>query len=348
MHTTSPARRLRILPGLLLFLAHASLTASQAGPDLPLPTQPPGPAGFQIRTNDHRVEFLQNNSLLLGYQAEPGTLPRPDIKPLYRRGGYLFPILTPEGKAVVDDFPPKHIHHHGLWFSWTKTQFQGRQPDFWNMGDAKGLVEFVSLDTVWNGPIHAGLRAHHRYVDLTSGKPVPVLEETWVLTVLGHRPTTGNRKVTVLDLAVAQTPSGPDALHLDTYRYGGIGFRGPREWDGPKGATILTSTGESDRIKAHATRAKWIAMTGATANSTAGLAILAHPSNLQFPEPMRVHPDEPFLNFAPCQAADFEIKPGTTHEVHYRFVAFDGPADPATLDALWNDFTLTLLPKPAH
>ena len=86
-----------------------------------------------------------NNREVLRYQAEPGDFPRPGIKESFRRGGYLHPIQTPAGRVVTDDYPSNHIHHHGIWMPWTKTEFEGRSPDFWNMGDDKGRVEKVNL-----------------------------------------------------------------------------------------------------------------------------------------------------------------------------------------------------------
>jgi hypothetical protein len=53
---------------------------------------------------------------------------------------------------------------------------------------------------------------------------------------------------------------------------------------------------------------------------------------------MRLHPTEPFFNFAPQQAGDMEIKPGEKYVSRYRFVVHDGPADRAELDRLWNDY----------
>jgi hypothetical protein len=38
------------------------------------------------------------------------------------------------------------------------------------------------------------------------------------------------------------------------------------------------------------------------------------------------------------KAGDYRIVPGETLTSRYRFVVADGPADPALLDRLWNDF----------
>ena len=272
----------------------------------------------------------------LEYQAEPGALPRDDIKSVFQRGAYLHPIRTPSGKIVTDDFPPNHIHHHGVWWSWTKTEFDGREPDFWNMGEAKGRVEFVSLSDPWSGPVHGGFRSQHRFVDLTGSKPVTALTETWNLAVYASPAVKSS--YWLFDLVSEQQCATTNALKLPTYRYGGLGVRGNRAWDGKEGALFLTSDGETDRDKGNTSRGRWCDMGGLLEGVQAGIAVLCHPDNFRAPQPMRLHPTEPFFNFAPQQAGDMEIKPGQTYISRYRFVVHDGPPDRAELDRLWNDY----------
>lgn len=273
---------------------------------------------------------------LLDYQAEPGALPRDDIKAAFKRGGYLHPVRTPSGRIVTDDFPPNHIHHHGVWWAWTKTKFDGREPDFWNMGDGKGRVEFVSLDDTWSGPVHGGFRSQHRFVDLTATKPTTALNETWQVTVYAlSKPTTSYR---LFDLVSEQQCATDQPLTLPEYRYGGVGVRGNWAWNGKDETTFLTSEGETDREKGNATRGRWCDMGGMVDGQATGIAILCHPDNFRAPQPMRLHPTEPFFNFAPQQAGDMEIKPGQKFVSRYRFVVHDGPADRTELDRLWNDY----------
>ena len=273
---------------------------------------------------------------LLDYQAEPGAFPREDIKPAFRRGGYLHPIYTPSGKLVTDDFPSNHVHHHGVWWAWTNTEFDGRKPDFWNMGDGKGRVEFVALDDTWSGLVHGGLRARHRFMDLTSPSPITVLDESWEIRAYGLPGDAAS--YWMFDLVSEQQCATAHALKLPEYRYGGVGVRGNWAWNGKDNTMFLTSEGETDREKGHATRGRWCDMGGMVDGSRAGIAILCHPDNFRAPQPMRVHPSEPFFNFAPQQAGDMEIKPGEKYVSRYRFVIHDGPPDKAELDRLWNDY----------
>jgi hypothetical protein len=285
-------------------------------------------AGTKLRIADGDRQMLE-------YQAEPGVLPRPEIDPIYTRGGYIHPVLTPGGKAVTDDFPPNHIHQHGIWFAWTRTEFQGRQPDFWNMGQGKGRIEFAGMDKTWSGPVHAGFNAQHRFVDLTAGEPRTVLNEKW--ETRAYRLGSGSSHF-VFDLTSTQECAGPVPLVLPDYYYGGLGVRGNWLWNGPGKAFFLTSEGVTNRVAGNQTRGRWCYMGGMIDGQLAGIAILGHPENFRAPQPMRLHPNEPFFCFAPSQAGDWEIAPGQKYISRYRFVVFDGPPDRTKLDRLWHDY----------
>lgn len=302
-------------------------------------SNPPG-TRIDLKNSKGRFDFTLANPAgeskqLMSYQAEPGEFPRADIKQAFKRGGYLHPIRTPSGRLVTDDFPPNHVHHHGVWWAWTHTEFDGRKPDFWNMGDGKGRVEFEAVDKTWSGWLAAGFRSRHRFVDLTAGQPVIALNETWEVTT--YAPAAG-AKAWMFDLVSVQHCATKNALRLPEYRYGGVGVRGNWVWNGKDKTFFLTANGEADREKGHATRARWCDMAGDVDGSRVGIAILDHPSNFRHPQPMRIHPTEPFFNYAPQQAGDMEIKPGTTYVSRYRFVVHDGPPDRVELDRLWNDF----------
>ena len=81
---------------------------------------PPLPAGAAPEVKAIRegtqIVFRAGAREMLRYQAEPSPLPRPDIRPEFQRGGYLDPLFTPGGASVADDYPPNHIHPHGVWW----------------------------------------------------------------------------------------------------------------------------------------------------------------------------------------------------------------------------------------
>lgn len=289
--------------------------------------------GTQARHISGRVHLSVAGTEVLQYHSEKNAMPRPEIDSLYHRSGYLHPVVTPGGRTVTDDFPPNHIHHHGIWAAWTNTRFQGRSPDFWNMGRGTGRVEAAALEAMWEGPVHAGLKAWHHYVDMTTGEDVVALVERFGVRLYN----TGDPAYRLFDLELEQWAATDSALALQIHLYGGVGFRGRREWDGAEHTRFLTSEGH-DRSNGHATRARWCYIGGLVDGMPAGVAILGHPDNREAPQPMRIHPTEPFFNYAPSQASEFVIEPGDVHVLRYRVVVHDGDPDPEMLDRLWYDY----------
>ncbi len=319
---------MRLLPLLLLPLLTGMSLAS-----------PP----VTVKKEATQLVFRAGEREMFRYQAEPGTLPRPGIKEAFLRGGYLHPLLTPSGRTVSDDYPPAHIHHHGVWWSWTKTAFEGRAPDFWNMGDKKGRVEFVALDSVWEKDGAAGFTARHRYVDLLSNPPKTALQETWEVRAAAD--DSGKTPRYILDFTTTQTCAGVSPLKLPKYHYGGIGFRGHRDWDGAANCQFLTSEGITDRVKGNESHAKWLWTGGTVDGATAGLTLLCHPANYRYPQPLRINPTEPFVCFAPQQDGEMEIKPGTPYVSRYRLILADGKPALEQANTWWQEYAGAPVPE---
>lgn len=271
---------------------------------------------------------------VLRYQGDKSKMPA-DFPPAYARGGYIHPVYTPGGVPVTDDYPPNHKHHHGVWSPWTKTAFEGRHPDFWNMGDKTGTVEPVSLDAVWSGPVVAGFRAKHRFVDL-SAKPQPkdVLNETWEVNVYAA----GGAAYRLFDWQSVETCATDSPLTLPKYHYGGLGVRGRRDWDGPGDVCqFLTSEGKT-RKDGDEAPSRWCRISGMADGKRVSLSVLCHPDNFRAPQPVRIHPSEPYISFCPQWLGEFKIEPGKPYTARYRFVAADGEPDAGELDRLWKDY----------
>lgn len=296
-------------------------------------------AGVEAVKEGGAVKLLVDTKEVLRYQGGKTELPQ-GFEPQFQRGGYIHPVYTPSGKLVTDDYPPNHKHHHGIWTPWTKTEFEGRHPDFWNMGAKTGTVEFVALDETWSGPVHGGLKARHKQVDL-SAKPEPktALNETWELYVYRV-----SAKCRMFDLTVTQECASASPLTLPAYHYGGTGIRGNRAWDGAANCEYLTSEGVTRKDKEYAkidgppARARWCHMGGKVDGEPCGIAALCHPENFRAPQPLRLHPTEPFIGYCASKLGEWKIEPGKPYVARYRYVTADGAADKAELERLWNDY----------
>lgn len=313
-----------------LAISMGTLAAEESAPMIPV----------TAARKDNQVVFRAGDREIARYQAEPGPLPRPDIDKAYRRGGYLHPLRTPSGAIVTDDYPVNHTHHHGIWMPWTKVVFQGRATDFWNMGQKKGRVEFDGIDSIAFHEGVATLTTRHRFVDLTSGSPVTALHETWQVTV---RAFGGSAPRHQIDLVSTQTCATSDSVELPEYHYGGLGFRGLAAWDGRENCRFLTSEGITDRIQGNESRGKWCWIGGSVpaSGATAGVTMLCHADNFRFPQPMRLHPKEPFFCYAPQQLGPMAIRPGESYVSRYRIVITDGEVRAPQAEAWWTDFSRT-------
>jgi hypothetical protein len=285
-------------------------------------------------TDERLLRITSGTDRIFDFQLRP-ELPEPGIKDVFKRAGYMHPVYTPAGRIVTDDYPSDHPHQHGIMFAWTKTEFEGRHPDFWNMGSGSGAVEFDGIGDSWSGPVHAGFTARLRYVDLSAPKPVNALNELWSVRAYGLQ--SGQKRYTIFDIVSTQQTAGNSPLLLPDYRYGGIAVRGHRNWRQKENVTFLTSEGK-DRISGDDTRARWCSIGGNVEGAVVGIAALGHPDNFRAPQPLRIHPDDPYFNFSPSKRGDWRIDPGTPYGSRYRFVAFDGVVDRAELDRLWNDY----------
>ncbi|HEX9794430.1 MAG TPA: PmoA family protein [Planctomycetota bacterium] len=285
---------------------------------------------YSVEVDDHAITLRAGARLLASFQHE--ALVPEGVDAVYARAGYLHPVFTPSGAVVTGDYGASHRHQHGVFCAWTRTRFEGREVDFWNAAARQGTVELTGFVAGEAGADHAGFAAAFAYVDLTApGSRRTALEETW--KVRAH----ALADATVIDLESTQSaPTSP--LEVLEYHYGGFAVRGPEGWEGANGARVVTSEGLG-RVPGNESTARWVAMSGAVAGGgEATIAAFASPRNPRAPEPVRIHPTNPYFCFAACQQGAFAIASGAPRETRYCIVAMDGPPDPARLDELWREF----------
>lgn len=264
------------------------------------------------------------------------VVPPPGVRPEYIRSGYIHPLFSPSGKLLTEDFPADHHHHKGIWFPWTKTEFEGKAVDFWNLGSRQGTVQFAGFDSVEDGPIYGRFLARHEHVHLDRPDgPKVALDETWDVRIWNvGGPEAG---LWVWDLESTQRCASDSPLHLKKYRYGGIGFRGAREWKGDN-YVLLTSEGKT-KENGHTTRARWCAQSGSIDGQWTTIVMMSHPENYRFPEPMRIWASGgAFFNFTPIQLDDWDLEPGNDYVFRYRFFIHEGKIDPERAERAWQDF----------
>src|SRR6056297_1476903 len=291
-------------------------------------------ASISSKIDSTQITFLTEGSEILSYYHGDNTPPK-ELDERYRRGGYIHPVYSPAGVRLTSHMNVgSHPHQSGIWSAWTKTEFEGRAPDFWNIHLNSGRVDQAdSLQKQWEGPVHGGYIARHVFTDLSAPSPVTALNEEWTVHVYKSPESQHYR---MFDLVVTQTVNSDKPLILPEYHYGGVGLRGHEDWNNPDLMTFLTAEGLGR--DGHATRTKWTHIGGLSNGELAGITIMGHPENYRFPQPVRIHPDAPFFNYAPTQLGTMQIEPGSPYIARYRYVTYDGEPNPDKLNRLWNDY----------
>ncbi|MFB0551835.1 MAG: DUF6807 family protein, partial [Phycisphaerae bacterium] len=303
-------------------------------------------AGISANKNNKVLWIEKDGKKVLSYNH--ALVPPPPIedmgekykqtRDLYYRSGFIHPLWSPTGSVLTNIHPKDHYHHIGIWMPWTKTKFEGKDVDFWNLGAGQGTVRFKRFLSTTSGPVYGGFQAEHDHVALQTdeGEKV-VLNEVWDVRV--YNVGGQGKGYWLWDLVSAQRCVADSSLLLEKYRYGGFGFRGAAEWKGEK-AAYLTSQGRT-RKDGHATRARWCDTAGVSDGQWKGITHFSHPDNFRHPEPMRIWPEfeqEVFFNWAPVQLDDFELKPGKDHIYRYRLYVHEGKVDVENTERLWNDY----------
>jgi hypothetical protein len=289
------------------------------------------------RAKDDDYELTLGETPLLLYNAGLKACPVDGFEAC-KRSGFIHPVYAPDGTVVTDDFPPEHPHQHGIMLAWVDTVFDGKATDFWNSMKNQGIVEHVDVSGTLDGPVYAELDVRLRHSQTVQpGAPRPVLDENWRIRAYN------SASPRIIDIQSTIISSTDEPLHLKEYHYGGMAFRGAREWSFGK-AEFLTSEGK-DRETGNHTRPKWTAITGKLSGKDYTVVGVESPANFHYPQPVRLHPDMPYFCWSPTVLGAFDITRETPYVSKYRFFVFDGAPEPKVLDSLQANMARPLVAK---
>ena len=199
---------------------------------------------------------------------------------------FLYPIIGPTGQNVTRNYPMKevageakdHVHHRALYFA---------------HGDVNG-VDFWA-ETVHRGKV-PGLTVHEKFLELKSGK-IGIIKAQNTLMTGDRKKQVGTETFTIqfskngdklfIDFAVeiaathgkiviGDTKEGTMAIRLaSTMRVRAVD-------KSPGKGQIVTSAGVTGK-DAWGTKAAWVDYYGPVKDTTVGVAIFDHPTNLRHP-----------------------------------------------------------------
>lgn len=279
---------------------------------------------------------------LLSYRYEM-TYPPKGVDSLYKKSGYIHPILTPKGDTLTRIQPPDHYHHYGLWGPWTHTRIDTMRVDFWNLGEGMGTVLFKEFKNTASGEVFASFTAAQEHIDFkTQEDPQVAINEDLSVKLWDlQRPDRY-----MFDYSSSFSSPLADGILFEAYRYGGgIGLRFNERWKADN-CSVLTSEGH-DRLTADGTNARWCIVSGESSDGkgTNGILFMSHPDNRMHPEPMRIWPvdanggrGDMFFEFCPIRHEEWQIEPDKEYQLNYRMVVFEGKLDAEEAEAYWQAF----------
>jgi hypothetical protein len=282
--------------------------------------------------------FFMGDRHVLQYNHATSYPPQ-GVDTVFRRSGYIHPVWSPAGMALTNIQPTDHYHHYGIWNPWTKTKFEGKEIDFWNLNRKLGTVRFENFLSVLDGDVFAEAKIilHHVVFPDTEKEKNAMREECDI------RVWNTGQSAFVWDFTSTLNCATQSPITLEEYRYAGFGFRATNQWVRDN-CTMLTSEGKT-RKDADGSLARWAFVTGKTQEDHCGLLFLGYPANYNFPEPIRIWNENAnggrgdyFFNFVPTKNMDWNLLPGNDYRLKYRVVVYHGDMTREKAEQYWQAF----------
>jgi hypothetical protein len=305
-------------------------------------TSGPTTGGDSIRAvaDNGSLTISDGDQHLLEYVYKT-VYPPAGIDTAYKRSGFIHPLWSPHGQILTRIQAPDHYHHYGVWDPWTHVLYKGDTVDFWNLKDRKGTVRFARFASIVSGPVFAQYEALQEHVAFhkDGGEEVAMNE---LQTVRVYCSPDSNDYY-FFDLTIQLNCATPYPVRLLAYRYGGVGWRATADWN-KDNSEVLTSEGKT-RKEADGSKARWCIVQGAVGGDYAGAEMISYPGNYNYPEPLRVWPDnsngrgDMYANFSPTKDIDWPLIPGHNYVLRYRWVVFNGHFTKEKAESAWQYFS---------
>ncbi|PCJ59050.1 MAG: hypothetical protein COA79_11875 [Planctomycetota bacterium] len=276
---------------------------------------------LQTRLENDRLQIVnaQSNKPILVQHASENRRP------------YIHPIVAPHGHGVLtENEPGHHLWQHGLY-----TGLHGvNDMDFWTEGlSANGLkadgtfhpepIDLINHDmnhviwevnTIWRSRTEEDMLLEKQTWNFQAFEEHYYLDLEWELKAL-------------IDIEFAQCA------------YGGLFLRMP--YRAEIGASFENSEGLKFK-EADSTKAQWGSVSMPTSDSSsAGIAIMDHPSNPAFPTPWRV--DSGYgLSPSPCINGKRILKKSNSSKETYRLYIYEGDVDVEKINKEYDYFTQSM------
>jgi hypothetical protein len=238
---------------------------------------------------------------------------------------WVYPLYTPRGLTVLQEFPFDHPFHNGLWVAQGPILFDGQTVHFWPMPPERRPGE--SLFTHMGRIETLGLpkmECHERGVRFTlqstwrAGDGTPVLDETRTIDL--YALDDAQDGVTVCDVTTVQSASY-GALTYEASKFGAICVRVDPRLTSVVGAEIIADDGR--RGKAEVALAQPNAYVAYESASSGGFGVLLAVPGAQ-PHEWFIR-DYGLATYNPMFEEPRTVAQGESLRVDLRVVAYDEP-----------------------
>ncbi len=181
---------------------------------------------------------------------------------------YVYPLWTPGGVSMLDDFPKDHYHHRGLFWAWPDVSVGGEPLDGWMMKGLKTVHKSLHPQVL---PLGRGaiLDVDNEWV--AGGKAIASVHERYMIHAFNGK---GRPIEVALTLTATDAPIVLRGSHEEGKSYGGLSVR-----FAPRTQTVIrTEKGISDKdedLNAHA----WAELEAVYDGRKAALRIENDPAN---------------------------------------------------------------------
>jgi hypothetical protein len=294
---------------------------------------------IRASVNDGALIIHSGDKNLLQYYFKT-VYPPKGVDTAYKRSGFIHPLWSPHGQVLTRIQPPDHYHHYGIWNPWTHVEYEGDTVDFWNINSKQGTVRFAKFVSVENGSVFSEFGVLHEHVVFKkAGTEKIAMNELQSVRVYAPGK---NQDFFIVDFNMQMNCADKSPVKLLEYRYAGLGWRTTEKWDN-KNSMVLTSEGKT-RKDADGSKARWCLVQGEIDNDYAGVIMMSFPTNYNYPEPLRIWPEnqfgrgDMFANFCPTKDMDWLLVPGKKYALRYRFLVFNGRFDKEKAESAWHYF----------
>lgn len=297
------------------------------------------PEWVKASVNDGALTIHKGDKNLLQYYFKT-VYPPKGVDTAYKRSGFIHPLWSPHGQVLTRIQPPGEYQHYGIWNPWTRVQYEGDTIDFWNIGSKQGTVRFANFVFVENGPVFSEFGALHEHVVFkkSDGEKVAMDELQRVRVYYPQE----NQDFFIVDFNIQLNCADESPVKLLATRYTGLGWRTTEKWD-RYNSMVLTSEGKT-RKDADGSKARWCIVQGEIDNDYAGVVMMSFPTNYNFPEPLRIWPEnmnnrgDMFANFSTTRDMDWLLRPRQNYVLKYRLLVFNGRLEKEKAESAWQYF----------